>query len=203
MQYHRTALSAALVLMLTLPQLQGCFPLAAAGAGAAAAAVNSANDTLSLGTQIDDKAIKMRAIDVIRKIPELKNNSNISIMTNNHNILLTGQVRTQALKETISQHMSEIPLARNIYNELAVDDNADLAGYASDTLTTTRVMTGFLGNVNSSQFHVTTERGVVYIMAYTTKEEGEHAAELASQVYGVEKVITAYEHITEETAQQP
>jgi osmotically-inducible protein OsmY len=47
--------------------------------------------------------------------------------------------------------------------------------------------------VELGAFRITAELGVVYLMGQVTKGEGERAAQLASKVNGVRKVVTLFE----------
>lgn len=172
--------------------LQACVPALVAGAGAAALGTNSAKSNLSLGTQFDDTAIKTKANAVLNNYPQLVNNSNVEISVFDGVVLLLGQVPEQTLKDDLANDMAAINGVRTVYNQLQVGPTIAFSQYARDTWITTRVTTKFLGNVDTSHFKVVTENGVVFILGVCTEAEGDVAAQLASEVPGVNKVVTAY-----------
>jgi osmotically-inducible protein OsmY len=175
--------------------LQGCVPAVVAGAGVASAGANTAASNNSVGSQIDDTGIKIKANAVLDQFPQLEYQSNVEIAVFNGVVLLLGQVPSQDLKDQIAVKIAAINGVSIVYNELQVAPTISFSQYAKDSWITTRVSTKFLGNVNPAHFKVITENAVVYIMAVTTQEEGDLAAKLASQVPGVEKVVKAYSYV--------
>jgi len=62
------------------------------------------------------------------------------------------------------------------------------------------VKTSFLDtkDLYANSYKVVTEAGVVYLMGRVTQREGNHAADVASSVNGVRKVVKVFEYMTEE-----
>ena len=181
-------------LLVSTVLLQGCFPVVLAGAGVGMA-TNSASSPLTIGSQIDDSSIKARATEIVNQTPGLNYNSNVEISVFNSIVLILGQVPNQTLKDQLSQKIAAIHGVNTVYNQLTVGPPVDLQQYAQDSWITTRVLTKFVGNVNPTSFKIITENGVVYLMAVTTQSEGDQAAELASEVPGVVRVVKAYSYI--------
>lgn len=175
--------------------LQGCLPLFAAGAGTATVATQSAASPLSLGTQVEDSTIKTKAVNVLSKYPALQKKSNVEIVVFNRIVLLLGQVPTSALKSDIANDISNINGVRVVYNQLTIGKPVTFGTYAKDAWITTKIKSTMLGKVNPTQFKVVTENGVVYILGYTDKADGEIASRIASKTTGVRQVIEAYSYI--------
>jgi osmotically-inducible protein OsmY len=53
-------------------------------------------------------------------------------------------------------------------------------------------------DLSSNVYKVVTESGIVYLMGITTQREGNRAAEVASRVSGVSKVVTLFDYVTDE-----
>jgi osmotically-inducible protein OsmY len=78
-----------------------------------------------------------------------------------------------------------------------------LASYtsrANDSLITSKVAASFVDakDLFANSLKVVTERGTVYLMGRVTQREGDRAADIASGVSGVQKVVKVYEYISED-----
>jgi osmotically-inducible protein OsmY len=95
---------------------------------------------------------------------------------------------------------SRVPNIVEIYNEDELANASEYATRTKDTTLTARVKAGLVRerNVSVNAIKVVTEQSTVYLMGLVTKDEGERASIIASQVSGVTRVITLFEYITEE-----
>ena len=168
--------------------LTGCAVAVVGGAVAA----NAAGSNLTVGTQVDDVTIKTKAVNVLSKYPELKDNSNVEITAFNHIVLLLGQVPSEALSNNLESDISKIPNVRMVYNRLTVGQPVSYGTYAHDSWITTKVKASFIGKVNPAEFTIVTENGVVYLIGMVTEADGNMAALTASKVSGVTQVVRAY-----------
>lgn len=167
--------------------------------GCASVDNSSANQSnaRSSGT-MSDTVMQMRANQIVTNTPALQANSNVDVVVFNGIVLLTGQVPSQALSDQLAEQMSKINGVRAVYNELTVGDIGNVGQYLNDGWITSRVISSLVANkINSLKFKVVTTAGVVYMMGVVTPEEGQAAAEVASRVSGVRKVIKAYSYVTE------
>ncbi|MDO5652791.1 MAG: BON domain-containing protein [Brachymonas sp.] len=154
-----------------------------------------AADRRTSGAQIDDEAIELRGGNRVRAA--LENRGRVFITSYNRMVLLTGQVPTQADKDLAEGTLRTVPNVRHVVNELTVGPNTP--SNAADALTSTRVKTALVGsrNVRSNAVKVTTENGVVYLMGLVTQQESDRAAEVASGVTGVLKVVKVFEIVSD------
>src|SRR5476649_526820 len=155
-----------------LATLSGCFPLLIGGAvtGGMAAA-----DRRTLGAQTEDQSIGVKA-EI--KLPGLVGDAgHVNINSFNRHVLLTGEVRDQAMKDTVARDIGAIE------GVIAVIDELEISGPASS-------------------FKVVTERGTVYMMGRVTPREGSIGADVARGVSGVQKVVKIFEYITEDELKQ-
>ena len=101
------ALCAAIV-----PQLQGCFPMVAAGAGAAAL---SAIDRRTTGTQVEDEGIELRASNRISE--RFGDKVHVNVTSFNRSVLLTGEVPDETTRVAIEKIVLGVPNVRGVTNE--------------------------------------------------------------------------------------
>lgn len=196
--FTRPLLIAALI-GLTVPALQGCFPVVAAGAGTA---VLSALDRRTSGTQVEDEGIELRAGNRLRE--KLGNRANVSVTSYNRNVLLTGQVADEATLTEAAAIVSEVPNVRGVSNETEIAGVSSLTQRSNDALVTSKVKARILDSqrVNANHVKVVTENGRVYLMGLLTEAEGRAAKEVAASTSGVRKVVAIIETITPEEARR-
>ena len=196
--FTRPLLIAALI-GLTVPALQGCFPVVAAGAGTA---VLSALDRRTSGTQVEDEGIELRAGNRLRE--KLGNRANVSVTSYNRNVLLTGQVADEATLAEAAAIVSEVPNVRGVSNETEIAGVSSLTQRSNDALVTSKVKARILDSqrVNANHVKVVTENGRVYLMGLLTEAEGRAAKEVAASTSGVRKVVAIIETITPEEARR-
>jgi osmotically-inducible protein OsmY len=193
-RWHLKSLTTALITCGLAWGLSGCIApaLILVGSGVVVGA-NTVGSNLPLKTQEEDSHIKMQAIASLKNYPELEGHSNVEITVYNGVVLLLGQVPTDSVKSRIAENIAKIEGVNVVYNEMTVGEPVTLGSYAEDTWLTTKVKTA-LGDahLNSLHFKIVTENRVVYLLAVTTREDGDAAAVAASKVSGVQKVVKAY-----------
>jgi osmotically-inducible protein OsmY len=175
-------------------QLTACFPLVAVGAVGGTLA---ATDRRTLGTQLEDRSIQLKAESSIAR--EIKD-ANINVTAYNRKVLLTGQAPSEDAKKRAESIAGSVDNVAAVVNELEVAGPSSLTSRASDATVTGKVKAVFVddGQVMANAFKVTTERGVVFLMGRVTQAEGERAAQVASKVGGVTRVIKVLDYISEE-----
>lgn len=189
-----TRLTAA-ILATTL--LTGCIPLLVGGT---AVGVGVAHDRRTTGTVVDDQTIELKLYDAFNK--QLPPGNHINTTSYNGAVLLTGEVVSEAVRqkaEQIARNLGE-PQVREVYNELAVGAPSSLSVQSNDALITTKVKTALVQITNipgfdPSRVKVVTDRGVVHLMGLVKRQEADAAADKASQVGGVNQVVTLFEYI--------
>ena len=178
--------------------LAGCFGLAVTGAAVGTMAVL---DRRTLGAQTEDQAIELRGLRELNQEINNKQTGSISITSFNRRVLLSGQADSEQTKKLAEEVVrSRVPNIVEIYNEVELANASDFATRTKDTTLTARVKAGLVRerNVSVNAIKVVTEQSTVYLMGLVTKDEGERASIIASQVSGVTRVITLFEYITEE-----
>lgn len=183
----------------SVPMLQGCFPIVAAGAGGA---VMSALDRRTSGTQVEDEGIELRAGSRLRE--KLGNRANINVTSYNRNVLLTGQVADEATRAEASTILAEVPNVRGVSNETEIAGVSSLTERSNDALITSKVKARILDSqrVSANHVKVVTEMSKVYLMGLLTETEAKAAKEVAASTGGVRKVVAIFEIVTPEEARR-
>ena len=180
-----------------LASLSGCFGLiVGAGIGSAVSAV----DRRTLGAQTEDKSVTVKAEIKMREVTN--GNGNINVTSFNRKVLLTGEVRDEAMKAAAEREVRKIENVVSVINELKISGSSSYTSRSNDALITTKVKASLVDmkTVSAISFKVTTERGVVYLMGLVTPREGNIAADVAKGVSGVTRVVKIFEYISEEDA---
>jgi osmotically-inducible protein OsmY len=185
-RFTRLALAA-----LAVPLLQGCFPLAVTGMGAAAV---MATDRRTTGIYIEDENIEWKILAALRQD---NRGAHVNATSYNRHVLLTGQAPTAEEKKRVEDVARGIANVREVTNELQVAGASSMASRGNDALITSNVKARMVNNGKFSPSHVkvVTEAGVVYLMGMVTQEEGDAAAEVARTTSGVSRVVKVFEYV--------
>lgn len=183
-------LSAITVMVLSL-MLSGC---AAVVVGSAAVATKTATDPRTVGTQVDDGTLELRASNALAKDQQIKNKAHIIATAYQGKILLTGQAPSVELASRAKQVILGVEGVTEVYNEIRQGTKVTLGTASSDTWITTKVRSQLLTSdrVKSSNVKVTTENSEVFLLGIVTESEGKAAADIASRINGVKHVTTAF-----------
>jgi osmotically-inducible protein OsmY len=176
--------------------LAGCAaPLLVGGAVAGGAAV--VLDRRSTGTQVEDQAIELKAMNRVREA--VGDRAHVNVTAYNRQVLITGEAPGEADRTAIEQAVSRVDNVRTIVNELAVMAPSSLSARSNDAILTTKVKATYVDakDLHAQAVKVVTERGIVYLMGRVTEREAERATDLARRVAGVQKVVRVFETITE------
>lgn len=180
-------------LLVSLFLLQGCAVVAAGGAVTTA---QVAGDRRTVGVQLDDQNIELKAAKLLSDNKKLSAASKISVYSNNARVLLIGQTPSEAYKQDAGRIVSRVEGVRHVYNELRIGKPVSFTTRSNDSWITSKVRADMLGakNFDSGKVKVVTENGEVFLIGLVTREEGERAVEIARHVAGVKRVIKAFEY---------
>lgn len=183
------------VLGITAIGLAGCFPVVATGVVTGALSVS---DRRTTGAQAEDQAIEIKAFNRFRE--RFKSSQiSLSVVSFNRIALVTGYVPDEATKAEAARLVSSIENVRNSLNEVVVGLPPSIRTYGSDTILTTRVKASMLEakDLQAQVIKVYTESSTVFLMGIVTEREANRAADIASRVSGVRRVVRAFETISE------
>jgi osmotically-inducible protein OsmY len=177
--------------LLMVPLLQACFPLAVTGVGAAAL---MAADRRTTGMYVEDEGIELK---VLAQVKDAFPGAHITSTSFNRRVLLTGEAPTEAVRRQIEDAVRALPNVREVINEMQVAGASSFASRGNDALITSNVKARMVNNARFSANHVKviTEAGVVYLMGIVTQDEGEAAVEVARTTSGVNRVVKVFEYI--------
>jgi osmotically-inducible protein OsmY len=176
--------------------LSACAPLVIGGAMAGSALV--VTDRRTSGAQLEDQGIELRATNRLRE--QMGERGNVSITSYNRQVLLTGEVGSEADKAMVEKTVAGVENVRAIVNELAVLGASSLTQRSADTLTTGRVKAAMVDarDLSANAFKVVTARGTVYLMGRVTQREADRATDITRNTGGVQRVVRVLEIISEE-----
>jgi osmotically-inducible protein OsmY len=182
------------LLALAAASLGGCAALVVGGAVGTAMVVA---DRRSSGTQVEDQAIELKAVTRIREA--VGERGHVNITSYNRIVLLTGEVASDADRTAIEQAVAKIENVRSVMNELATMGSSSLTARSNDTILTSKVKASHVDakDLQANAIKVVTERGTVFLMGRVTEREANRATELARGVSGVQKVVKAFEILSE------
>lgn len=179
--------------------LSGC---AGVLVGGAVLGTFASSDRRTFGAQTEDKAI---AIKSDMRIPAVVGeNGHVNVNSFNRQVLLTGEVRDEAVKAAVQREVAAVEGVKSIANEIAIGIPTSFTSRANDTLLTTKVKASLydMRDISGNSYKVVTENNVVYLMGRVTQREGNIAGDVARGVGGVQKVVKVFEYITDQDVQQ-
>ena len=175
-----------------LALLQGC---AAAVVAGGATAVTSANDSRTLGAQIDDKNAVLKAQRALADDALTAEGSNINVTSYNGVLLLTGQTRSEQIRQQAQALVSKIDGVRDVQNQIRLGNNTAMTTRTRDGWISTKVKTQLLADeqVSGLNIKVVTENAEVFLMGIVSAQEAAKAVDIARHVDGVARVVQAFE----------
>ena len=173
-------------------QLNACVPVVAGGAAAGGLV---AADRRSTGAYLEDQEIELKAEKAISD--NLKENIHANVTSYNRRVLITGEVSNEANKAKAESVVRPIQNVNRINNQLVIGANSTISSRTNDTYITSKVKTKFISENKfaANLVKVVTENGTVFLMGMVTHKEGDDAAEIASKVSDVKKVVKDFEYI--------
>lgn len=160
---------------------------------------NSTNGTY--GVPVTERTIPQRLLDrsiehtakinVYGLQQDLQQNSRMSIDSFNSEVLLSGEVPTEALKTQIEQVVKSMPDVRKVYNELNVSVARGYSSTVQDGYITSKLLAKVAASdgVKSSQIKAVTNNGVVYIMGRMTPTQQSNLIDIANDTAGITELV--------------
>jgi osmotically-inducible protein OsmY len=167
----------------------GC--VTAAVGAAAGVGVFAAQDR-TIGEGIDDAAasqsVKMRLMAADRAAFQ-----EVDVEVANRNLLLSGTTPTEAHRQAAETIARGVRTIDHVYNEIVIDQPSSLARNAQDEFITAQIRARLAASpaVRAININIETFHGNVYLMGTARSEqELRRAAEIASTVRGVQRVVS-------------
>jgi osmotically-inducible protein OsmY len=186
---------AAVAVLASSTLLTGCAALLVGGAAVGSMLVFS--DRRTSGTQLEDQAIELKAMNRARDI--VGDRGHVSTTSYNRVVLITGEVPSEGDRTAVEKSIAQVENVKSTVNELAVMGPSSMTARSNDAVLSSKVKATFVDakDLQANAFKVISERGTVYLMGRVTEREAERATELARSVAGVQRVVRVFEILTE------
>lgn len=151
----------------------------------------------TFGNYIEDEMIETKTLVNIKKGSAKLAQSHVNVTSFNGQVLLTGQVPDQNVKQEAENITTRTREVRKIHNELEVAGPTSAIVRTNDTYLTSRVKLQLLAdkNVPGSRIKVVTENSTVYLMGLVARNEANTAVAIVRSVPGVRKIVKVFEYI--------
>jgi osmotically-inducible protein OsmY len=181
-----------IVLLAVFAASAGASGCVTAAVGAVASVGVYAAQDRTIGEGIDDAAasqqVKMRLMAADRAAFQ-----EVDVEVANRNLLLSGTAPTEEHKQAAETIARSVRTIDNVYNEIFIGQPSSIMVSAQDELITAQIRTRLTASpaVRAININIETFHGNVYLMGTTrTDQELQRAAEIASRVGGVRRVVS-------------
>ena len=188
----RGILYLALIAALT-PALNGCVAVVAGGA---ATGMLIADDRRKAGVYLDDEEIELHGMNRLHELfPQAS--VSVSVISYNHNVLLTGQAPDEPTKAKVEESIKSIANVRRVYDEITLSGVPSLTSEANDSAITTKIKSKLLDGkgVNFNHVKVVTEAGVIYLIDLLNHAEANEAAQITANTNSIVRIMKMIEYI--------
>jgi len=153
------------------------------------------SDSRTFGEVIDDNALETQIKVAILQSDERLHDARVRVFSYNGKVLIVGQVPTEELKTKVTEAAKILSKVKSIHNELSIGENISVNVRASDSWLATKVKSRMFttDNFPSRKIDIITENGVIFLMGIIDTSTGTLAGKIASEVNGVQKVVTLFE----------
>lgn len=173
-----------------------CAPLMVGGAMVGGALM--ATDRRTSGTQVEDQGIELKASARLRE--QFGSRVHVNVNSYNRLVLLTGEVPSEADRAAVERTVAQVENVSRVLNELAIAGNSSLTSRSNDLALASKIKLSLIDarDLISNAFYVVVERGTVYLMGRVTEREASRASDIVRGISGVQRVVRAFEVISEE-----
>lgn len=181
-----------LILLTCCLLLQACVETAIVAG--AVTAVSAVNDPRPVSKLIDDNAIEVKATYNLAQDEGLRKHTNINVISYDGVVLAVGQSPNKFLIDKAIGIITDLDDVKKVHNQIKLGTPADISAKAKDAWITAKVKSALLTDetLAGHKIKVITENKEVFLMGKVNQEEAKIAAKLASEVYGVERVIKVF-----------
>ncbi|QPB42742.1 division/outer membrane stress-associated lipid-binding lipoprotein [Rodentibacter haemolyticus] len=178
----------------TTVMLQGCV---AAVLGGAAAGTKVATDPRTMGTQLDDETLEIKVENAVDKDEQIDSEGRVNAVSYSGRVLLIGQVPNESAKQTATELAKGVEGVTDVYNELRTGAKITIGQITKDSWITTQVKSKMLidDRVKTTDVKVITENGEVFLLGNVTQSQADAAADIASRISGVQKVVKVFKYL--------
>lgn len=148
------------------------------------------------GVIIDDTVLENLVENEIRKSDPGYKGSHLVIVSYNGLVLLAGQVASEELRQKANTVTQGLRRVRKVHNELTVGGPTSIMARTNDAWLTSKVKSRLIANkeVKGTRIKVQTENGTVFLLGLVSRAQADKAVEVASNVYGLQKIVKVFEY---------
>ncbi|UCX03341.1 BON domain-containing protein [Shewanella sp. HL-SH4] len=174
--------------------LQGCAGAVMVGAVGGA---KMANDERSMSTQISDTNAGFDITGALSKYEDLNNQTNITGVVMNGNVLMYGQAPNSMLRDKAIKAVQELNIGGKIHNQIRIGNPTSFTTRSNDTWVTTKVKGRMLNekSLDVTRIKVITENGEVFLLGLIERSQADLAVDVARNTAGVRKVVKVFEYV--------
>ena len=183
------------IAMACVASLSGCASFISSGTGAEPVGVVSG--ARSLGQVFIDSSIERTAKINLYKLDTRFKQSRVNINSFHSNVLLTGQVPDEHLKQLAEDNVRAMSDVKSVHNYITVGQQIGYTAIMQDASATanTRGLIMRAPVVSDSKVLVHTENGVLYVMGRLNTAEEQDLLDVMQKVGNVTKIITLIDNI--------
>ena len=176
--------------------LSGCATVAIATV--AITSVDIIHDRRTVGEYIDDSAIEITFKKYALRNKQSRYEAHINGTSWNGILLLTGEVRSEKIKQDYVTYANAIQGVRQVVDETIIAGKTGFFSRRHDTWITTKVKTSLITRLGlrANRIKVVTEADHVYLMGIVTEDEANSATSIARSIRGVARVVKVFELMT-------
>ncbi|QIO06430.1 BON domain-containing protein [Acinetobacter shaoyimingii] len=188
-------LSRIVITMMCVASLSGCASFISKGTGTEPIGVSSGSR--SLGQVFIDSSIERTAKINLYKLDARFKKSRVNINSFHSNVLLTGQVPDEHLKQLAEDNVNAMSDVKTIHNYITVGSQIGYNTIMQDTAVTTNTRSLIMRApiVSDSKVHVHTEDGVLYVMGRLNNAEEKDLESVLSKVGNITKIVMLVDNI--------
>ena len=151
----------------------------------------------TVGNFIEDEAIELKSLVNISKGSAPLSQSHINVTSFNGQVLLTGQVPNESIKNEAKSVVEKVRDVRKIHNELEIAGPTSTIVRSNDVYLTSRIKLQLLADkaVEGLRIKVVTENGIVYLMGLVSQSEADRAVSVVRSVPGVQRIVKVFEYV--------
>lgn len=151
----------------------------------------------TLGNIIEDEAIELKVRVNLSKGSAPLAQSHINVKSFNGQVLLTGQVPNENVRQEAEQIVGQTREVKRIHNELEIAGPSSTIVRSNDVYLTSRVKLKLLSDksIEGLRVKVVTENGIVYLMGLVSQREADQAVAIVREVPGVQRIVKVFEYV--------
>ncbi|MCG9695363.1 BON domain-containing protein [Shewanella sp. Isolate11] len=183
---------ALLPLIAIVLMLQGCAGAVLVGTVGGAMMIN---DERSFSTQLDDTNADFQISSELAKHDDLRNQTNITGVAMNGNVLMIGQAPNSMLRDKAINLVKALNLGGKIHNQIRIGNPTSFTTRSNDTWITTKVKTRMINDkeLDTTRIKVVTENGEVFLLGVVPRDQADLAVDITRNTAGVRKVIKVFD----------